>query len=95
MTDEQIESYLRENGYPEPFWRGGRKNLVLRWREFVEDVEQGYTLSLYDYCSELDVRAIAETCGLRAEVQAEDARFQAMMTATDKRVWDSGVQDAF
>jgi hypothetical protein len=95
MTDEQIEAYLRDNGYPEKFWRGGRQNLILRWREFVQDVEQGYTLSFYDYCGELDIRAIIESCEMAHEVMAEDERLKAMLTSTKTRVWDSGVPNAF
>jgi len=95
MTDEQIEASLRDNGYPEKFWRGGRQNLILRWREFVADVEQGYTLSFYDYCGELDIRAIIESCEMGPDVQAEDARLKAMLINTTTRVWDSGVPDAF
>jgi hypothetical protein len=95
MTDQQIEDYLRENGYPERVWQSGREGLILRWREFVQDVEQGYTLSFYDYCLELDVRALIEICGIGPKVAPEDARFKAMLTATDKRVWDSGVPNAF
>jgi hypothetical protein len=95
MNDREIEDYLRDNGYPERMWRAGREGLILRWREFVQDVEQGYTLSLYDYCSELDVRALIETCGIAADVAAEDARFKALLVATGKRVWDSGVSNAF
>jgi len=95
MTDEQVRNYLRENGYPEQVWRDGREGLIVRWREFVGDVEQGYTPSLYDYCNELDVRALIESCGLGEEVQGEGERLKAVLTATDKRVWDSGVPNSF
>jgi len=95
MTDQQVIDYLRENGYPEEYCREGRAGLLRRWREFVDDVEQGYTLSFYDYCNELDVRTLIENCGMRDEVQPEDQRFAAMLTATNKRVWDSGLPNAF
>jgi hypothetical protein len=95
MTDEQVQNYLHENGYPEQVWRAGGQGLIVRWREFVDDVEQGYTLSFYDYCNELDMRALIESCGLSEKVHGEDARFRALLTATDKRVWDSGVPNSF
>jgi len=95
MTDEQVINYLRENGYPEQICSEGRQGLTRRWREFVADVEQGYTLSFFDYCNELDVRALIESCGMGDEVREEDARFASMLTAKERRVWDSGLPNGF
>ena len=67
-----------------------------RWREFVEQVEQGYRLGLEDYRNDLDIRAIIERSQTQGdEVHALDARFKKMLTAKKKRVWQSGKDDPF
>jgi hypothetical protein len=63
MTDSEVEAYLRENGYPEHVVRDGKQGLLLGWRQFVEQVEKGYTLGLEDYRNDLDVRAILRLAG--------------------------------
>jgi hypothetical protein len=96
MTDEEIQSYLRDNGYPEHVVRGGRAGLVRKWREFVEQVERGYSLGLEDYRNDLDVRAmIALARAEDEEIGALDRRFEKMLTARTVRVWESGAGDPF
>ncbi|SRR5579883_48095 len=96
MTDEEIQSYLRDNGYPEHVVRGGRPGLVRKWREFVEQVERGYSLGLEDYRNDLDVRAIIALAGAEdGEIRALDQRFEKMLTARTVRVWESGAGDPF
>jgi hypothetical protein len=96
MTEAQVQDYLRENGYPEHLVREGRAGLVRRWREFVEQVERGYSLGIEDYRNDLDVRGIiALASAENAEVHALDERLRKLLTATDKRVWESGPDDAF
>ena len=45
----------------------GARGLVRRWREFVEQVERGYSLGIEDYRNDLDVR------GIIALAKADDA----------------------
>jgi hypothetical protein len=90
MTDEQVQAYLNENGYPEHVAREGRAGLLRRWREFVEQVERGYPLGLEDYRNDLDVRAILAMAGAEdAKVKALDQRFRTLLTGTGIRVWES------
>jgi hypothetical protein len=96
MTDAQVRHYLSDNGYPEHVVREGRAGLVRRWREFVEQVERGYSLGIEDYRNDLDIRgiiALAETDD--AEIHTLDERLRELLIATDKRVWESGPDDAF
>jgi hypothetical protein len=91
-----VEEYLRENGYPEHVIREGRAGLVRKWREFVEQVERGYSLGLEDYRNDLDVRAILAQAGAEdAEVHGLDERFRKLLTAVDQRVWESAPGDPF
>lgn len=96
MTDAQIQDYLRENGYPEHIVREGRAGLLRRWREFVEQVERGYSLGLEDYRNDLDIRAIIALAGVEDDqVRALDQRFRQLLTATETRVWESLAGDPF
>jgi hypothetical protein len=92
VTDSDIQNYLRDNGYPEHIVREGLAGLARRWREFVEQVEHGYTLGLEDYRNDLDVRGIIELAGAEDDdIRALDERLKKMLTATGVRVWESGV----
>ena len=95
MTDEEMAAYLRENGYPEHIVRAGRAGLIERWGKFVADVERGYRFGLEDYRNDLDLRGIIAMLGLDAEVADLDRRFEASLTARDKRVWESSSADPF
>jgi hypothetical protein len=96
MTDAQVRRYLSENGYPQHLVREGRPGLVRRWREFIEQVERGYSLGIEDYRNDLDVRGIISLAKADdAEVHALDEQLRKLLTATDKRVWESGPDDAF
>jgi hypothetical protein len=96
MTDVQLQDYLRENGYPERVVREGRAGLLRRWREFVDQVERGYSLGIEDYRNDLDVRGILALAGIEDDtLGALDARLQKLLTATGVRVWESGPGDAF
>lgn len=95
MTDQQIVNYLREHGYAEHIWRGGREGLVRRWQDFVADVERGYPLGLEDYRNELDLRAAIAGAGLDQDVREADERFENMLVRRHKRVWDSAPGDPF
>ena len=89
MTDQEMAAYLRENGYPEHVIRAGRAGLIDRWRKFVEEVEHGYRFGLEDYRNDLDLRGVIAMLGMDSEVAELDRRFEAMLTARDKRIWES------
>jgi hypothetical protein len=97
VTPGEIANYLRENGYPEHIVRGGKEGLVRRWREFVEQVERGYSLGLEDYRNDLDIRALLRLVGADAdpEVASLDERLKRLLIATSTRVWESAPDDPF
>jgi hypothetical protein len=95
MTDAEMAVYLRENGYPEHIVRAGRAGLIDRWRKFVEEVEHGYKFGLEDYRNDLDLRGIIAMLGMDAEVATLDRRFEALLIARDRRVWESSAADPF
>jgi hypothetical protein len=96
MTDAEVRHYLSENGYPQHVVRDGRLGLLRQWRKFVEQVERGYSLGLEDYRNDLDVRGIIALAKADdAEVHALDERLREVLIGTDKRIWESGPDDAF
>jgi hypothetical protein len=91
-----VHEYLVENGYPEHVVREGRAGLVRKWREFVEQVERGYSLGLEDYRNDLDVRAILAQAGAEdAEIFVLDERLKKLLVGTEKRVWESAPGEHF
>jgi hypothetical protein len=68
---------------------------VERWAKFVADVERGYRFGLEDYRNDLDLRGVLRLAGLDAEAKEADARFEKLLTARDKRVWESGGENPF
>ena len=91
-----VDEYLRENDYPDHVVREGRTGLVRRWRDFVEQVERGYRLGLEDYRNDLDIRAILSQADAEdEEILALDERFKKLLTARDRRVWESAPGDPF
>jgi hypothetical protein len=96
MTEAQVRHYLSENGYPEHIVREGRAGLLRRWREFIEQVERGYSLGIEDYRNDLDVRGIIGLAKADdADVYLLDERLRKLLTATNVRVWESGPENAF
>jgi hypothetical protein len=95
MTEEEIRDYLSDNGYPEYLVQRGGPGLVVRWKDFVSEVEKGYKRGLEDYRNDLDLRGIIALVGLDAEVQDADTRLEAMLIARDQRVWESGDGNPF
>jgi hypothetical protein len=95
MTDAELTNYLCENGYPEQVCRGGCAGLVERWRKFVAEVDQGYRHHLEDYRNDLDLRGVLSIAGLDDEVRDDDVRFEKLLTARDRRVWESAGADPF
>ena len=70
------------------------KELVGRWREFVEQVERGYSLGLEDYRNDLDLRAMLQGAE-DEEVFALDRRLKALLISTGTRVWESAPENPF
>lgn len=93
MSDPEIREYLAGNGYPPHIVRGGREGLIRRWKQFVDEVERGYEFGLEDYRNDLDLRGILLLIGAEGELQDADARFRALLTATEQRVWESSEGD--
>ena len=95
MTEKEIVQYLEDNGYPEHVRRGGSDGLIKRYREFVQEVERGYRFGLEDYRNDLDLRGIIGLVQLDEKVREIDERFQEMLTAHGKRVWESSGDNPF
>jgi hypothetical protein len=95
MTDAEMITYLRDNGYPEHVVKAGRRGLVDRWNKFVDDVKSGYKFGLEDYRNDLDLRGIIGMLGLDSEVREADAELESLLAHRTVRVWESGVDDAF
>jgi hypothetical protein len=90
MTEEQIERFLRDNEYPDRVIRAGAQGLVESWRRLVEEVERGYSLTLYDYRNDLDARGILEQAGFASDELAElDKRLRPLLAHRHVRVWES------
>ena len=91
MSMDRVREYLEDNGYPRHLVEGGREGLIRRWREFVNEVEQGYKLGLEDYRNDLDVRMIIEQAEAgNGEVRELDERLRKMLVPTEQRLWESG-----
>ena len=91
MTDTKLAEYLRENG--SEHIRAPAAPGQAKWAAFVDEVERGYNLGLEDYRNDL-------TCGRSSRwrgwmPRADDERLRRMLTATDKRVWESSPGDPF
>jgi hypothetical protein len=95
MTDAELREYLRENGHPEHVCRAGREGLIDGWRKFVAEVERGYRFGLEDYRNDLDLRGVISLVGLDAEVREADVRLEKLLTARNKRVWESAGENPF
>ena len=97
MTDGEVQVYLRQNGYPEHVVREGKSGLMRRWRDFVEQVEKGYSLGLEDYRNDLDIRAILRLAGAEGdpELAVVDERLRDTLIQTGRRVWESAPGEPF
>ena len=95
MTDAEIQRYLADNGYPKHVVEGGREGLLKRYAQFVQEVERGYDLSIYDYRNDLDGRAIIRLVGLDDEVKDLDERLRKMLVGDGVRIWESAPDDPF
>jgi hypothetical protein len=89
VTDEEIQQYLEDNGYPEHIVQGGRAYLLKRYRDFVGEVERGYEYGIHEYRHDLDIRGVIAILDLDAEVSDADRQLSAMLVNTQHRVWES------
>ena len=85
MTEEQIKQYLKTKGFPDHAWQRGSEWLVQRWNDFVSEVEHGYCPNclIDEYWNDLETRELIHDLGLEDRSVEADARFRAMLTATD------------
>ena len=85
MTEEQIQEYLKTNGFPKHVWQNGSSGLIKRWEEFAEEVEQGYSPDclIDDYWNDLELRELIHKIGISSRVKEADEKFRAMLTATN------------
>src|SRR5262245_59002154 len=88
MSEADIKSYLKENGYPEHVIKGGKKGILTSYEKFVSAVEAGYSLNLEDYRNDLDLRALISRLGLQADVEEIDRRFRTCLVFAEESVWD-------
>ncbi len=95
MTEADLQNYLRENAYPEYVIKEGRRGLLRRWHQFVDQAERKYKFGLEEYRNDLDVRAILALAGEDDEVRALDKRLKAQLKDTKIRVWESAAGDPF
>jgi hypothetical protein len=95
MDEAAIQKYLEDNGYPAHVVEAGSAGLVRRFRDFVAEVEAGYSFGLHDYRNDLDIRGLIALFGLGEEVADEDARLNGMLVDRERRVWESGAGDAY
>ena len=95
MQENDIREYLDSNGYPAHVVEGGSAGLVKRYRDFVAEVERGYEYNLHNYRNDLDLRGLLRLFGMDAEAAECDERFEALLTARESRVWESGPDAPF
>jgi hypothetical protein len=95
MDEAAIQQYLEDNGYPAHVVAAGAAGLVRRFRDFVSEVESGYSYGLHDYRNDLDIRGLIALFGLDSEVTDEDGRLNGMLIDREKRVWESGSDNGY
>jgi hypothetical protein len=88
MSEAEVKSFLKENGYPEHIVKGGKKGLIAAYEKFVAEVEKGYSLNLEDYRNDLDGRALLSRLALQSEIEDADRRFRACLVFATESVWD-------
>jgi hypothetical protein len=93
--EDPVRRRLRALGAADHVVRGGAEGLVSLWRAFVDEVENGYPAGLDDYRNDLDVRSLIAEAGIDELVRQDDRRLRDLLTASDHRVWESEIADAF
>ena len=95
MDEATIQQYLEDNGYPAHVVEAGAAGLIRRFRDFVTEVEAGYSYGLHDYRNDLDIRGLIALFGLDHDVADEDERLNAMLVDRERRVWESGAGEGY
>lgn len=72
-----------------------KAQLIAKWKKIVEEIESGYSLGLFDYRNDLDVRSLLDEAGGAAAVEEWDERFRKATTKRKLKVWESDSADAF
>jgi len=83
MTDEEVQAFLKEKGWPERVWRGGRELLIQRWIDFVDslvDSERTNKWLIDDYWIGLEIRDLIHDIGCDDRVKHADEAFRSMLT---------------
>ena len=95
MEEAAVQQYLEDNGYSEHVVQAGSAGLVRRFRDFVAEVETGYSYGLHDYRNDLDIRGLIALFGLNDEVADEDQRLNALLIDREFRIWESGAGEGY
>jgi hypothetical protein len=77
LTLEQALRSVHQGG-------GTVRDLLRKWTTLVREVERGYTLTIYDYENDLDVRSILERV-LEVVAPASGARLKTVLAPLDAR----------
>ena len=86
MTEDQVKEYLRNRGWPNHVCKGGSKELIRRWANFVASVENADSTRNWlidDYWILLETRELIHDIGGDDRVTERDKRFGALLTATN------------
>ncbi len=85
MTEAQIKEYLKNRGLPEHIWKRGSQVILQRWKDFVAEIEKGYSPNCFidEYWNDLDKRELIHEIGCDDKVREADERFRAMLTANN------------
>lgn len=93
MTEKDpVRALLEDRGVPPELVEGGLDGLIDRWSDIVDEVEDGYPLSLDDYLNDMDLRNVLDDAlrvasadvarQPRERLKEVDARMRAASVAT-------------
>lgn len=100
---DPVAAWLRDHGSGEQVVAGGLNGLLSSWERFIQLVAKGYSFTLDDYLSDLDVRDLIE--GVLAVAPADDAapardrlatldaRLRALVVPAGGCLWGENVAD--
>lgn len=60
QSEEGVREFLTARSCPPHVVAAGVSGLLLKWRRFVEEVEEGYAAGLEDYLNDLDLRLLLQ-----------------------------------
>jgi len=85
--DDPVTSYLAERGVAERVVEGGLAGLDDRWESIVDQLDQGYDLTLDDWLNDMDLRDILAGA-LAVAPEAARAAVSAQVADADRRYLD-------